>query len=239
MRSRRRLERDGAGEDAAVDLGQHDVHREIGRREAARGGRPLRLASRGRQHDLQHRRVGLRRARSSPSSSRAEKAVVLRITSGGSPRDQRAQRRAMAGSLRLSRTAPSTREALRVAARRRARRSARCRRPAGRSGRTRSARAAPLGRRAASRQPPKHGDAGRLGRQRRPRQVRPARATQAQRLRDVVGAALAEDRPSSRSRSRRRQGRGGVEARVGRSSPGTTASATPSRGGARRVRSTP
>ena len=51
------LERNGAGENAPVDLRQDDIHGEIGGGEAARRGGPLLLRRAG-QHDLQHRRVG-------------------------------------------------------------------------------------------------------------------------------------------------------------------------------------
>ena len=57
VRRQRILEGDGAGEDAAVKLGEHDVHREIGGAEPARAVAPCR-APRGRAHDLQHRNVG-------------------------------------------------------------------------------------------------------------------------------------------------------------------------------------
>ena len=52
----RRLERDGAGQNAAVDLRQRDMHCEIGGSEAAERGAPG-LEPHARQHDLQHRRV--------------------------------------------------------------------------------------------------------------------------------------------------------------------------------------
>ena len=52
-----RLERDGAGQQSAVELGQHDVHGQVGRRQAAAGLRPG-LARAAGQHDLQHRNIG-------------------------------------------------------------------------------------------------------------------------------------------------------------------------------------
>jgi hypothetical protein len=63
MRRQRVLEGDCAGENAAVEFGQHDVHREIGGAESA-GAVPPRRASRGGAHDLQHgnaRRIERRR----------------------------------------------------------------------------------------------------------------------------------------------------------------------------------
>ncbi len=51
------LGRDRARNQPPVHLGQDDVHREIGRAEAARVGAPLRLAGAG-EDRLQHRRVG-------------------------------------------------------------------------------------------------------------------------------------------------------------------------------------
>ena len=57
VRRQRVLERDRAGKDAAIKLGQHDMHREIGGAEPARavapGGAPRRRAD-----DLQHRNAG-------------------------------------------------------------------------------------------------------------------------------------------------------------------------------------
>ena len=53
VRRQRILEGDGAGEDAAVEFREHDVHRQIGGAESA-GAVPPRGASRGRAHDLQH-----------------------------------------------------------------------------------------------------------------------------------------------------------------------------------------
>ena len=55
---RLRLEGDGAGQQPAVELGQHDVHGEIGGRQAALGLRPGCARAAG-QHDLQHRRIGI------------------------------------------------------------------------------------------------------------------------------------------------------------------------------------
>jgi len=51
------LERNGARNDAPVDFGQHDMHGEIGRAEAARRSGPL-LSGRAGQDDLQHGRIG-------------------------------------------------------------------------------------------------------------------------------------------------------------------------------------
>ncbi len=50
------LERGDAGEDAAVQFRQHDMNREIGRRQPAVGFRPH-LAGRAGQRHLQHRRI--------------------------------------------------------------------------------------------------------------------------------------------------------------------------------------
>ncbi len=50
------LERGDAGEDPAVEFGQHHVNREVGRRQAAVGPGPG-LAIGGRQRHLQHRRI--------------------------------------------------------------------------------------------------------------------------------------------------------------------------------------
>jgi len=51
------LEGDGAGENAAVDFRQHDIHGEIGAIGAARGGLP-RVMRGGGERDLQHGRIG-------------------------------------------------------------------------------------------------------------------------------------------------------------------------------------
>ena len=51
------LERQDATEQAAVDLGQHDVHGEVGRAEAPRAADPG-VACTARLDDLQHGRVG-------------------------------------------------------------------------------------------------------------------------------------------------------------------------------------
>ncbi len=59
----RLLERDGARQDAAVDLGQGDVHRQVAGAEAARAVAPRRLVAAG-KHDLQHRAIGLQRVMS-------------------------------------------------------------------------------------------------------------------------------------------------------------------------------
>ncbi len=56
VRRQRMLERDGAGEHAAIELGQHHVHGEIGGAEAARVLLP-RGALGGRHHGLEHRHV--------------------------------------------------------------------------------------------------------------------------------------------------------------------------------------
>ncbi len=57
VRRRVGLERDGAGQQPAVQLRQDDVHREVGWRQAARGRGPGVAAGAG-QHELQHRRAG-------------------------------------------------------------------------------------------------------------------------------------------------------------------------------------
>ena len=51
------LERNGARQQPAVELGQDDVHRQIRGRKATRRAFPC-LACAARQHDLQHRRIG-------------------------------------------------------------------------------------------------------------------------------------------------------------------------------------
>ena len=56
LRRQRILERDRAGEHAAVELGQHHVHGEIGGAEPARAVAPGRALGGG-DHDLQHRHV--------------------------------------------------------------------------------------------------------------------------------------------------------------------------------------
>src|SRR5271156_4321153 len=53
----RLLEGYRACQNAPVDFGQRDMHRQVGGRKPARRGRPS-LGSGSRQHDLQHRRVG-------------------------------------------------------------------------------------------------------------------------------------------------------------------------------------
>ena len=58
MRSASALNEIAPAGDAAVDLGQHDVHGEIGRAEAARLGGPGCRASAPDSIDLQHGRVG-------------------------------------------------------------------------------------------------------------------------------------------------------------------------------------
>ena len=55
---RLRLEGDGAGQQPAVELGQDDVHGEVGGREAALRVFPGRARA-ARQHDLQHRHIGV------------------------------------------------------------------------------------------------------------------------------------------------------------------------------------
>ena len=50
------LERGNAGEQTAVDLGQNDMHREIGRRQTALSFSPS-LRSRGRKRDLKYRHL--------------------------------------------------------------------------------------------------------------------------------------------------------------------------------------
>ena len=56
-RGQRVLERDRAGEHAPVELGEHDVHREIGGAEAARAVLPCAALGR-REHRLEHRHAG-------------------------------------------------------------------------------------------------------------------------------------------------------------------------------------
>ena len=51
------LEGDGAREDAAVDLGKGDVHREVARREPALTRPPIFLVAAG-EHELKHRAIG-------------------------------------------------------------------------------------------------------------------------------------------------------------------------------------
>ena len=81
--------------------GSDDIHREIGGAEAARRGRPL-LARRRRRARPAAPARRQRRARRRPSSSRAEKAVALRITSKRFAGEQpRAAAPARFGSLRL------------------------------------------------------------------------------------------------------------------------------------------
>ena len=57
MRRQRIFERDGAGEHAAVELGQDDMHREVGGAEAARAVAPGGALGGG-GDDLQHRHAG-------------------------------------------------------------------------------------------------------------------------------------------------------------------------------------
>ena len=53
----RRLEAGDAGEEAAIDLGQDDMHGQIGGRQAALGHGPV-AAPRGGEGDLEHRAAG-------------------------------------------------------------------------------------------------------------------------------------------------------------------------------------
>ena len=130
------------GDDAAVDLRQHDVHGEVG---GARG--------RGRRRARPPRRTPASITWSTGQSARVEHAGAVSGAAGegGGVEDRRRAARgdaarasasAAAGSLRLRRRRPVTakpRAAMRVGQRRR---SARYRRPSARSGRRRRARAA-------------------------------------------------------------------------------------------------
>ena len=100
MRRQRVLEGDGAGENAAVELGQHDVHREIGgaesaglSRHAARRVVALTTCSTGTS--------GPSSGVGSPPLPPAANAVVVTITRGIKPRERLAQECGRLASFKL------------------------------------------------------------------------------------------------------------------------------------------
>ena len=94
----RRLERDGARQDAAVDLGQRHVHREIARAEAARAAAPRSPRRRRRRRPAG---PGNRRCQRivAPPGADSENPVALRITAGGCAAKTSAEQRGGFGIL--------------------------------------------------------------------------------------------------------------------------------------------
>ena len=100
QRRQRVLERDCAGEHAAVEFGKDDVHREIGSAEAASALAPC-GAARRRADDLQDRDIGASSGVNSPLSPLAAKAVVVTMSAGSSRANAPRKNAAASPSLRL------------------------------------------------------------------------------------------------------------------------------------------